>query len=128
MGYYYQFKSKEIKLRKDTPVEVIEFLNAYMNESNFNYPKPNHPLFEFESWDSVFNKWAWYKEPYSFFDKEKLILFVWCDVKASNEPIIQFAKWIAPYVAGHKPKEYIGWYEGDSERQPTNLYIERIKK
>lgn len=127
MGYYYQFKSKEIKLKKDTPKEVIDFLNSYINEENFDCPMPAHELFSMKRWTSVFGKWAWYDNPYTYFKNEKggWILFIHCDVNYDLEVIEKFAEWITPYVAGHKPKEYIGWWKGEDDRLSTNLYIER---
>lgn len=41
------------------------------------------------------------------------------------EVIEKFAEWITPYVTGHKPKEYIGRWNGEDDRLSTNLYIER---
>ena len=128
MGYYYQFKSKEIQLKKDTPKEIICFLDAFINENNFDYPKPNHTLFTLEKWSSVLGKWAWYDKPFTFFNKDKLILFIWCDVKDGRNVIIEFANWITPYVRGHKPKEYIGFIKGEDDREKTNLYIIRKTK
>ena len=125
MGYYYQFKSKEIKLIKDTPKEIVGFLDAFINQEDFDYPTPSHPLFTLKRWSSVLGKWAWYDKPFTFFNKDKLTLFIWCDVNYEREVIIEFVKWITPYVKGHKPKEYIGFIKGEDDREKTNLYIER---
>lgn len=127
MGYSYEFKTKEIKLRRDTPLHVIEFLDKYINNGRHDYVIPQHDLFKQERCLSLFNHFAWYDDkPYfKVVNNKHYVLFLHSDIKYGREEIIAFCDWIAPYVIGHKPKEYIGWYRGDEDNKPTNLYIER---
>jgi hypothetical protein len=126
MGYYFYFKTKEIAIRKDAPQNIIDFLNERINNKNYDYPAPEHPLFKLERWDSLFGHWDWLNPPSFVFKDGYWRLSLECEVKYGWEEIQAFSDWITPYVAGRKKNEYIGWYKGEShEIGRINLYIKR---
>jgi len=47
------------------------------------------------------------------------------DLSHSYDAINGFVEYITPYLAGHKPKQYIGWYKGEDQNERINLYAIR---
>lgn len=133
MSFIYTFKTKEITLRKGVPLAVIQFLDEAINGKGKRWSDltpPSHPFFETERWMSVFGQWHWIDtDPHTYFKKRGAHhrLYIHCDINYCDEEIAQFADWITPFVAGHKPKEYIGWYkhDGSDYGERNNVYIER---
>ena len=125
MGYYIKFISKELKLRKDTPQEVIDFINNCVNAHIFDVTI-NHKLFTLERWNNMFVSNYWLKEK-TYFKNEngKWKFRTSCEINYGRDEILEFAKWISPYVAGHKPKEFIGELKGENREDRQNVYIER---
>ncbi len=125
MGYYIKFISKELRLRKDTPQEVIDFINDCVNNHNFNVIF-NHKFFTLKNWDTIFMSNYWLKEETYFKNEnEQWRLRVACDINYGRNEILQFTEWISPYVIGHKPKEYIGQLDGEDRGDKQNVYIQR---
>lgn len=126
MSYYFTIQTKEIILRKDTPKEVIDFINTLVNTKIYNIPTPDHKLFTLERWDTLFMSNYWVKEK-TYFKNEngQWKLFVGCQINHGREEIYEFADWITPYVTGHKPKEFIGTIKGEDRSDRDNVYIER---
>jgi hypothetical protein len=124
MSLYTEFKTKLIKLRKDTPAEVIEFLNNWLNKENPDWNPPfDHQLFKEERWGYIFTK-GHYNASLFVENRGQWTLFIHTRINYGTEEINQFVSWITPFVIGHKPMEYIGWkrMEGYSEE---NVYIQR---
>lgn len=69
MGYYTKFISKELKLRKDTPQEIVEFIDDCVNNHKFDV-RFNHKFFTLERWSNIFMSNYWLKEE-TYFKKEK---------------------------------------------------------
>ncbi len=126
MSHHFQLVTKEIVLSKDTPESVIAFLNAAINNT-CDIILPDHDLFKEVQNMEIFSHWAWYDSPTFCCVGFRWRLTLRSDFK-NHDAAELFAKWIAPYVAGHKPKEYIGWYKSEDHQWRINLYIERIKK
>ena len=127
MGFNYTIKTKAIRLKKNTPLDVVNFIRDCLDN---NYPEPisDHSFFKTERWRSIFSHMGfdWYEKPY--FNKlpnGSFELFLHADIKYGYEEIEQFADWITPYVCGHKPKEYIGSVKNDNLDR-YNLYIDRV--
>lgn len=123
MGYCYQFKSKPIRLKKDVPQEIIDFLDGRINQKKYTIKEPNHPLFSMRRWETLFNDCG-YGEPYFKIEKEYYVLSIFPNINYGFAEIETFAEWISPYVAGHKPREFIGRMKGD-EGNWENIYIHR---
>lgn len=143
MGYYYRIHISVI-LRKDTPQNVIDIIKDHIGLKHIpegpalmtaqelfeSTPKPeliDHPFFQLPRWMSMFHPHHdlplphIYQHPGGYWD-----LQLDADINYGSEEARQFAEWIAPYVAGRKKKQYIGWYKGESHEVPTiNLYVER---
>lgn len=141
MGHYTIFKTKLLKLRKDTPDEVISFLNDAINNHTFDFT-PNHVLFACSRYYNIF--WSSPEISYldeigiknkTFFRKNKngiYELFIHCELKNYEEEIENFIDWIRPYIAGHKQNEFIGFivYDGIDLYTVFNVYAnkQRIKQ
>lgn len=50
------------------------------------------------------------------------------DLNYGYEAINGFVEYITPYLSGHKPKQYIGWYKGEDQNERINLYATRIRE
>lgn len=131
MGYDVRFKSKPIKLRLDTPKEIIQLLNILVNDYKETDTNkliiPNHKFFTLDRWRNIFCSSAFEDEEASFEINRhgNYVLFVNNHIKHGWEEAREFAKWITPYVIGHKPKEFIGTLKGDEHYDRKNIYIER---
>lgn len=129
MSYYYEFETKELKLRKDTPADVVELLDSLINKEG--RPDSNgldHPLFKTDRWRQLFYTTQ------GFVKSFRIVNGAWrlkihADVNYGHREIELFVEWIGPHVIGHKPKEYIGWSEEESRERPRlNHYIIRQNK
>ncbi len=122
MGYYIQFISKELKLRSDIPKDLIYFLHDCINRDKFEI-KFEHGLFLLERWQNLFMASGHLKEKTYFRGNDKLRIA--CVINYGRQEILEFARWITPYVAGHKPKEYIGELIGEERTDRDNVYLNR---
>lgn len=129
MGFVYTIQTKVLRLKKDTPFDVIDLISDSLNSK---YPATNseHAFFKTERWRSVFSTMGYsgYEKPFI----RKLPngvheLFLHADIKYGYDEIHEFINWITPFISGHKPKEYAGWYKHDDchYKQQINLYINR---
>ncbi len=129
MSFIYTFKTKELTLREDTPPDVIRMLHSYIHQwASEGFESP-HPLFRTKRWTALFSP-SGFHEGYPKFEKrgKYMRLTIHCDINYGSEEIEQFALWITPFLAGHKPREYIGWYRHDNSAygERNNVYIERV--
>lgn len=126
MGYYIHFKTKELKIKSVMPIEVIDFINAHVNNKDYFGTTPDHKFFTLERWDGLFGQHAFVEQKTYFIYKNGFWrLFINCEINYGREEIEEFAKWIEPYISGHKPKEFIGNLEGEERNDKNNVYIER---
>jgi hypothetical protein len=129
MGHYYEFKTKEIRLKKDTPEHIINFLQKILISKDWHDTEPpeKHDLFDLPRWEVLFSKSAFHEDgPYFKKVGDYWRLYLHCEINYGYRECEEFANWIGPYVAGHKPKEWIGWYKGEDSRQFRNdLYIKK---
>lgn len=139
MSVYTEFQTKEIRLRKDTPEILIEFIERCFKDNTWKaweiaegYRSPifQHQLFREERWMRVFqdisfpDMTAGYIHSHIQNRGNHYILFIWTDINYGIDEITQFIDWISPYVAGHKMREYIRWRRTEGTDR-LNLYIER---
>lgn len=126
MGYYVRFETKKICLRRDIPIEVRDFLENHIH-GDMSYPNPDHKLFHSTSrWHSLFSKFEGLDSSYIHLRDDGYIeLYINCDINYGYDEIELFVDWITPFIAGHKPKEYVGWYQGEGQDRKHNVYIER---
>lgn len=123
MGYYVQFETKKICLKKEIPEWLIDFLN---DADIRKVENPEHPLFKTDRWSNLFCLHS-HEKPY-YFGKGKngyYELYLYCEINYGWDEIRLFADWITPFVAGHKNKEYIGYLQGEDRDSRENIYIER---
>ena len=52
-------------------------------------------------------------------------LSLYGDLNHGYDAINGFVDYITPYIAGHKPKQYIGWYKGEDQNERINLYAKK---
>lgn len=139
MGYYTKFDFKA-KFRKDSPAEFIDLIDKIVNRNDelwieltgkehppimSVYDTPNlpidHKFGKCHRWNMLF-----FCEGWSTFDKDKRILIINSNLKNYGGEIEKFIDWISPYVAGHKPKQFVGTRKGEDPDSPQiNIYIER---
>lgn len=137
MGTYTEFAFKA-KLRKDTPTEVIKFLQQTVDGNigvekglfhDCDGPKPEilHPFFQCSRWYMLFLSTNWGNISGSSFCLENglYVLNIHSEFKNYDDEIDLFIDWIKPYIIGRKKREYVGYYLGEWMVQRSNIYIER---
>lgn len=140
MGLYTEFHCNVI-LRKDTPDDVLllishsiydpDFMTIYIDaRNNIETPHPltlpDHPFFKTERWDRIFGCHYDLAAPYFIKTKAGYYrLSIGCSINYGFHEIQEFIKWITPYVAGRKKKQYIGWLKNEDQDYRVNEYVER---
>jgi hypothetical protein len=118
MGYYYRFKADDITLKKDTICPIIKCIEDHID--NVDRPmKLNHEFFKLKRHERIFigGKYKTVGEYFKF--------SINCEINYGDEEIEKFVEFISPHVAGHKKRQYIGWYKGYGFHNRFNVYIER---
>lgn len=131
MGTYTEF-SLSVKLRKDTPYEVVEFLAEmimikyirdgyydtvnnipYYDSKPWDRPVPfRHVLFTSSRWEAIFtgsmeqNCAGW-------------TLTLRNEFKNYDCEIQRFLDWIKPYIRGRKKRTYLGWCKNEMRQDRT---------
>lgn len=127
MSHYTKICTKPLRLRKDTPTEVIDMLHQFINLQEYKHAGLKAPLFELKRWQNLFIPNYWYPEP--IFSRSHVTgqwtLKIHTEVNYGYNEIAHFCYWISQYVTGHKPKEFIAWYKSEEDRRATNIYIYR---
>lgn len=139
MGHYTELKVK-IKLRKDTPDEVINLLkrvildkdlgveNTLFHSEEVFTPDIQHEFFECECWYMLFlsTNWSDSLEGSVFVELDKYYqLLIHTEFKNYDQEIQKFVDWINPYLIGHKKKQYIGYWRSENYNREINIYVER---
>mgnify|MGYP007122146559 FL=1 len=128
MSFIYTLKTKELALRQETPPDVIGMLNSFINGLASDGFHSDHALFKTKRWEALFCPSGFHEGFPKFAKRGKYWrLTIHCDINYGSEEIEQFALWITPFLAGHKPREYIGWYRHDNSNygERNNVYVER---
>ena len=133
MSYYTTFISKPLKLKKDTPVKIIELLDRCINTKEGQLPEfqeleKMHDFFLTKRWKTLLYSIQELKEGETSFTKKgnHYFLQIACDINYEDGEIDRFCDWIYPYIVGHKPKEYIGYRQGEDEDRRRNIYLSRV--
>lgn len=125
MSCYISFISKELILKSDTPKAVIDFIDNCVNHYNV-YCEFGHKFFTLERWKYIFVPPYHLKEKTKFiYQNERWRLKIVTEINHGREEILEFTKWITPFIIGHKPKEFIGEYIGEERSDRQNVYLER---
>lgn len=129
MGYYTEFHCKTI-LRKDTPDDVVLLISHMIYDHVWGEDMGVgswHRLFTLERWELIFMTSAFLdsrprfiRKPNGYYELE-----LHCDINYGNQEIKEFIKWISPYVAGRKKRQYIGQWRGETMDLFVNEYVER---
>lgn len=139
MGHYTELHAI-IKLRKDTPKEVIDLLRRVVKDGDigigekriFNHtdvPKPDidHPFFDCTRWYMLLlsnnfdpNKGSSFIETTS-----GVTIKLNTEFKNYDNEIEHFFSWIKPYVRGRKKKTYLGWWKPESANWQTHEHLVR---
>lgn len=134
MGSYTTLVCK-IKLRKDTPDEIINFLKKVIINHSDDIPTDNyfyHEFFKCERWNDLFTSLNWSDDIQGgkfYVEKENWVIYLQTEFKNYDNEIDKFIDWIKPYVLGRKKKQYISWKEDEGSWFPRiNLYVERNLK
>lgn len=128
-------------LRKDTPDDVLlliqhaiydpDFMTVYIDaRNNIETPHPltlpPHPFFQTERWEGIFGHHYDIAPPYFIKTKGGYYkLSLGGNINYGHEEIREFIKWISPYVAGRKKRQYIGWYRNEEYWHRNYEHVER---
>lgn len=137
MGTYSEFYFKA-RLRKDTPKQVIDFLDKTINHKDIGLPEDTvfyhssdvpkvnieHEFFECPRWEMLFLSNNWSPELIKGSTFKDYILEIHSEFKNYDGEIDKFIDWISPFIAGHKKKKYLGYEKGEWTNQRTNIYKE----
>lgn len=125
MSYVTEIKLK-INLGKNTPTELVEWLNKCIEENHYT-PYEENPFFETERWTRMLATYGYdgYDKPYIKEVKNGWELAIHADINYEREELNTFIEWIKPHVLGRKKKVYFGWYRRDGEYEDTNVYLHR---
>jgi len=140
MGYYTEFRCK-VTLVRDTPEEIIETLDRAINDfdcffaelmnvredptttfSNSDGPRLpiNHPFGKCSKWYMLFHSNNF--EPQKFFgsrfNRRKKTLDIYTEFKSCDNEVLNFCKWITPYI--NLDKEVEIWSQGEDSDQKNH--------
>lgn len=139
MGYYTELKFK-VKLKQDTPENVVDILKRVINERDLGHekvlfksddvfkPELDHPFFKCERWYMLFLSTNWDEEMQGgkFYEENgRWVLDLHTEFKNYDREIDHFFEWIKPFIVGRKKKQYVGYWRGESMDSQCNLYVER---
>ncbi len=143
MGHYTELYCN-IKLRRDTPKVVIDLLERVVckgdlgtdkclfDTSDVFKPEIDHKFFKCDRWYMLLlsNNFDETKGSSFFFSNPHRgngyrVLSLNTEFKNYENEIECFIDWITPYVAGHKKKQYLGWWKSESMNNRINIYIHR---
>lgn len=141
MGTYTEFKCK-FRLKKDTPEEIISFLQKTIVERDIgigdkvliihgDVPRPtlNHEFFDCGNWYMLFHSNNFSPEEFpgsKFYEGNGYpIIEIHTEFKNYDSEIDKFIDWISPYIVGRKKKQYLGYWRQEEMDHQFNIYIER---
>ncbi len=138
MGHYTELQCK-IKLRKDTPDNVVSILKRVLIERDLGHdkvlfdtkdvfkPELDHDFFKCERWYMLFlsTNWGDIQGGKMYQEKEYLVVDLHTEFKNYDSEIDKFIDWITPFIVGRKKKQYVGWWQSESMDSRINIYIER---
>lgn len=140
MGYYTELKLN-IKLKKETPDNIIEFLKKVLIDKDIGVDnkflfksgdvfKPwfSHDFFKCQRWYMLFLSTNWDEDMQGGKlreDKGNWTVNLHTEFKNYDDEIDKFMDWITPYIVGRKKRQYVGQYQGENMDNPINIYIER---
>lgn len=139
MGRYTELKF-DVKLKQDTPENVVNILKRVINERDLGHdkalfskedvfkPELNHPFFKCERWYMLFLSTNFGHEMQGgrFYEENgRWIINLHTEFKNYDSEIDNFFDWIKPFIVGRKKKQYVGYYRGEYAEAQTNLYVER---
>jgi hypothetical protein len=138
MGHYTELQCK-IKLRKDTPDNVVSILKRVLIERDLGHdkvifdtkdvfkPELDHDFFKCERWYMLFlsTNWGDIQGGKMYQEKEYWVVDLHTEFKNYDSEIDKFIDWITPFIVGRKKKQYVGWWQSESMDSRINIYIER---
>lgn len=130
MGMYTDF-CFDVELKANTPPEIIELLDHWMNRDDLTEVQvttPQHDLFNCTRWRLI--GWcgsAYFDaQPHRHFKKNKwsstYILNIRCNLKNYEEEIQKFIAWITPFL-DHFEGDFLGFYRYEESNEPTLIYM-----
>lgn len=139
MGHYTELQCK-IKLRKDTPDNVVSILKRVLVERDLGHdkvlfdtkdvfkPELDHDFFKCERWYMLFlsTNWGDIQGGKMYQEKGHWVVDLHTEFKNYDNEIDKFIDWITPFVVGRKKKQYVGWWQSESMDSRINIYIERV--
>ncbi len=139
MGYYTELKFN-VKLKQDTPEDVVNILKRVIYERDLGHdkvlfntedvfkPELNHPFFKCERWYMLFLSTNFDDEMQGgrFYEENgRWIIILHTEFKNYDNKIDNFFDWIKPFIVGRKKKQYVGYWRGEDMDAQCNLYVER---
>lgn len=138
MGHYTELKCK-IKLKKDTPEDVMSLLKRVLIEKDLGHDevlfhsedvfKPNidHDFFRCQRWYMLLlsTNWGDIEGGRMYEESGYNVVDLHTEFKNYDGELGKFLDWIYPFVLGRKKKQYIGWWQSEDMDERVNIYIER---
>jgi hypothetical protein len=138
MGHYTELQCK-IKLRKDTPDNVVSILKRVLIERDLGHdkvlfdtkdvfkPELDHDFFKCERWYMLFlsTNWGDIQGGKMYQEKEYWVVYLHTEFKNYDSEIDKFIDWITPFIVGRKKKQYVGWWQSENMDNRINIYIKR---
>lgn len=132
MGMYTEFHFN-VRLKDDTPKDVLEVLTLMLGGDVEPPMLPDHPLFKTPRWHYMLVSDSEYfdsqsrselSQDFSITCRPRIYLSVRTNLKNYNEEIQKFIDWIRPHLASTDPRDLLGYYRYEESREPTLLYPE----
>lgn len=122
------FESHVIPGDKDAFYDILKRNGGVIN-------LPEHAFFKTPNFPKIFKArkaiYSWYPRIGRFIPNRKTriesiyLYFEGRNVDFEPELLFLFMDWINPYIHGHSPKRYHGWYRTVNDLHPVNVYSDR---
>jgi hypothetical protein len=126
MSYYIEI-NLTIKLRKDTPIEVIDYIEQTLSYGVGDVRFDDHPFFDTRRWYGMFWSMGYddFSLPYLKRIERGYELHLHTNINHGSDEVLKFVDWISPFILGRKKKTYLGYKIPECAHQRTNIYWNR---
>ena len=125
MGMYTEV-NLTVRLREDTPSEVIQVLSYMVGASTDKPELPDHSFFACDRWAATLNCSSYYFVPFSTFElrfdgiANTFYIVGRADLKNYDDEIEHFIDWLTPYIDA-EPGQMLGYSRYEECLRPTIL-------
>lgn len=127
MGMYTEFHFN-VKLKANTPKEIISILNYALNNKKVFITLPEHEFFDTSRWRSMLRSDSSYfnSDTNSTLRQDKIdkvyFLCIRCNLKNYDNEIELFIAWIKPYL-NESEGNFLGFSRYEETQIPTLIYM-----